>query len=184
MTDSVYANLISPLKLRFRKAVPRKRVRLLRSNLKTTSYLSITTIWLTTSNVRVASSLACIPLRIRSPSYVPRWASGGRLLGTYEYNLLQFFVCFAALHSQDAEDLRATSSPTHRILTKAKRMRYSSACPNWGRYRTFHKHDSSLRRHSQRGPLIGFHGVIFHYPKPDQKQVLDNFDLYHLHTDG
>ncbi len=98
---------------------------------------------------------------------------GGRLLGAYEYNLLQFFVCFAALISGSQSAGYVFSYAPD--ISKAR-----NACDTLrpligdGTHEPFKQFQTSKSTFSEKGCAIGFHGVSFHYPSRTQKQVLDN----------
>lgn len=98
---------------------------------------------------------------------------GGRLLAAYEYSLLQFFICFAALISGSQSAGYVFSYAPD--ISKAR-----NACDTLrpligdGTHKPFKHYQSTKSVFSEKGGAIGFHGVSFHYPSRLQKQVLDN----------
>ncbi|KAM5438481.1 putative ABC-type xenobiotic transporter [Microsporum ferrugineum] len=98
---------------------------------------------------------------------------GGRLLGAYEYNLLQFFICFAALISGSQSAGYVFSYAPD--ISKAK-----EACDTLrpligdGSHEPFKQHQTTKLSFSEQGGAIGFHGVSFNYPSRGQKRIFDN----------
>lgn len=98
---------------------------------------------------------------------------GGHLLGAYEYNLLQFFICFAALISGSQSAGYVFSYAPD--ISKAK-----NSCDTLrpligdGNHKPFKQRKTTKSVFTERGGAIEFHGVSFHYPSRPQKQILSN----------
>ncbi|KAF2158045.1 P-loop containing nucleoside triphosphate hydrolase protein [Myriangium duriaei CBS 260.36] len=101
---------------------------------------------------------------------------GGHLLGAYEYNLLQFFICFAALISGSQSAGYVFSYAPD--ISKAR-----NACDTLrpligdGTHAPFDLRKNAKAGFNDRGGAIGFHGVSFHYPSRKERQVLDNLSF-------
>ncbi|EFR00464.1 leptomycin B resistance protein pmd1 [Nannizzia gypsea CBS 118893] len=101
---------------------------------------------------------------------------GGRLLGAYEYNLLQFFICFAALISGSQSAGYVFSYAPD--IGKAR-----NACDTLmpligdGTHEPFKQHQVTKSSQSEKSGVIGFHGVSFHYPSRPQRQIFDNLSF-------
>ncbi|KAE9373721.1 hypothetical protein N431DRAFT_232132 [Stipitochalara longipes BDJ] len=101
---------------------------------------------------------------------------GGRLLGAYEYNLLQFFICFAALisGSQSAGYVFSYAPDISKARNACDALR---PLIGDGTHEPFKQYQNTKSSFSEKGGAIGFHGVSFHYPSRTQKQVLDNLSF-------